>query len=165
MNASLQASNRLGKMRTIAIWNVTRFVFGMALAVVLLNPAFAQSPGGTPGSNGGYTFYPKSIGTAAGAVAGAGASLLYWPHHHSGTITGCIQRSNRALIILEEKKERTYFLLPGHTGLRPDERIELAGKKLDYGLGAQFFQVKKVVKILGDCSGESKLNSTSTASN
>jgi hypothetical protein len=55
--------------------------------------------------------------------------------------------------------------LPGHTGLQPDERIELAGKKLDYGPGAQFFQVKKVVKILGDCGGASKLNSNSTASN
>jgi hypothetical protein len=165
MNASLQASKRLGKMRTIAIWNLTRLVFGFALAVVLLNPAFAQYPGGTPGSSGGYTFSGKSIGTAAGAVAGAGASLLYWPHHRSGTITGCIERSNRALIILEEKKERTYFLLPGHTGLRPGERIELVGKKLNYGPGAQFFQVKKVVRILGECSGASKLNSTSTASN
>jgi hypothetical protein len=152
-------------MRTVAIWNLTRLAFGIVLAVVLLDPAFAQYPGATQASTGGYTLSGKSIGIAAGAVAGAGTGFLTWPRHHSGTITGCIQRSNRALIILEDKKERTYFLVPGDAELKLDERIELAGKKLNYGPGAQFFQVKRVVRKLGDCGGASNLNLTSTASN
>jgi hypothetical protein len=132
--------------------------------VLLLNPAFAQYPGGSSGSGGGYGSSGKSIGIAVGAAAGASVAILYRRHHRSGAIRGCVSQTNRALTFLDERNEETYFLLPGNTGLRPGERIELAGKKLNYGAGAQFLQVRKVVKNLGDCDRSSKSNSTSSAS-
>jgi uncharacterized protein YbjT (DUF2867 family) len=41
------------------------------MAVLLLNPAFAQHSSGSSGSGGGYGFSGKSIGIAVGAAAGA----------------------------------------------------------------------------------------------
>ncbi len=159
MNPTLETGCKPGQLRKILIWNVTRLVFGIALAVVLSEPTFAQYPGGTPGSSGGYGSSGKSIGIAAGGVAGASVGILYWMHHHSGAVTGCVQQSSDGWTLLDEKKKQTYFLLPGTTVLKPGERIALTGKKLNYGAGAQFFQVKKVVKHLGDCAGPSNVTS------
>ena len=159
MNSILKASGSLGQLRNIFIWNFTRLLFGIAMAVLLLNPAFAQYSSGSSGSGGGYGSSGKSIGIAVGAAAGAGVGLLYLRHAGSRPITGCVSQTNHALTLHDEKRQRTYFLLPGNTGLKPGELIEVTGKKLNYGPEAQYFQVKRVVKNLGDCDGSSKSNS------
>ena len=146
-------------MRKILIWNVARLVFGIAFALVLLEPTFAQYSGGTPGSSGGYGSSGKSIGIAAGAAAGAGAGILYWRHHHTAAVTGCIQQGRDGWTLLDDKNKQTYFLLPGSAVLKLGERMEFTGKKLNYGTKAQFFQVKKVVKNWGDCSETSSIAS------
>ena len=159
MNTTLGTIDGPGQLRKIFVWNFTRLALGIALAVLLLEPTFAQYPGGNPGNSGGYGSSGKSIGIAVGAAAGAGVGILYWMHHHSRAVTGCVQQNNDKWTLLDEKQKQTYFLLPGATTLKPGDRIELTGKKLDYGAGAQFFQVKKVVKHLGDCTGPSNVTS------
>ena len=141
MDPTLKTNCKPSQLRKILIGSVTRLVFGIALALVLLEPTFAQYPGGASGSSGGYGSSGKSIGIAAGATAGA-------------TVTGCVQQSRDAWILLDEKEKQTYVLLPGSTVVKLGERMEFTGKKLNYGAGALFFQVKTLVKSLGDC-GES----------
>ena len=133
MNSILKVSGSLGQLRNILIWNCTRLLFGIAMAVLLLNPAFAQYSSGSSGSGGGYGSSGKSIGIAVGAAAGADVGLRYLRLDRSGAITGCVSQTNRALTLRDEKRQQTYFPLPGNTGLKPGELIEVPGRSLTYG--------------------------------
>ena len=122
MNSIFKVSGSLGQLSKILIWNFARLLFGIAMAVLLLNPAFAQYSGERSGSGGGYGSSGKSIGVAVRA-AGAGVGLQYLRHDRSA-IRGCVSQTNHALSLRDEKMKRrqqTYFLLPGKTGLKPGE--------------------------------------------
>ena len=146
--------------RALLVRSVTRLAFGIGLTLFLFGPIFAQYAGGNPGSGstGGYGSPAKLIGVPAGTAAGL--RVLNWPRHRGVSVTGCVQSYSMGLTLIDEKKRQTYFLLPGHTRVKPGERIRVLGRKLNYGDGAQFFQVRTLVKELGSCPRASGVNST-----
>jgi hypothetical protein len=131
----------------------TELAIGILFTLLLSGPAFAQYPGGGTGSGSTAPTYGsgKAIGVGVGAAA-AGAGVLYLTLHHRGSLTGCVQGNDDGLSLVDAKNHQTYSLLPGGTDLKSGERVELRGKRSKDGKGAQTFQVKKVVKNLGDCS-------------
>lgn len=106
MNSIFKVSGSLGQLSKILIWNFARLLFGIAMAVLLLNPAFAQYSGERSGSGGGYGSSGKSIGIAVRAAAGARVGLQYLRHDRSGAITGCVSQTNHALSLHDEKMKK-----------------------------------------------------------
>jgi hypothetical protein len=84
MNSIFKVSGSLGQLSKILIWNFTRLLFGIAMAVLLLNPALAQYSSGSSGSGGGCGSSRKSIGIAVRTAAGARVGLRYLRLGRSG---------------------------------------------------------------------------------
>ena len=152
------------------IHSSVRVALSIFLTFVLSGQAFAQYGGGgggmgggtaagSPGyipPKGGYSSSGAAIGAGVGAAAGAG--ILYLALHHRGVVTGCVRRADDGLSLIDEKKNRSYSILPGSVDLKPGQLVQLKGKKSNDGAGAQTFQAKKLVKDLGACSVDSALN-------
>ena len=109
MNSIFKLSGSLGQLSKILIWNFARLLFGIVMAVLLLNPAFAQYSGGSSGSGGGYGSSGKSIGITVRPAAGVGVGLQYLRRDRSGAITGCASQTNHALTLRDEKRQQAYF--------------------------------------------------------
>jgi hypothetical protein len=62
------------------------------------------------------------------------------------------------LSLIDEKKNKSYSIMPGSVDLKPGQLVQLKGKKSNDGAGAESFQAKKLVKDLGACSVDSALN-------
>jgi hypothetical protein len=127
-------------------FTATQLTGGFLFALLLTGPTFAQY-----GSSGAPTYGAgKSIAVGA-AAAGAGTGILYLTLHHRGTLTGCVEGSDAALRLVDDKKRQIFSLLPGSADLKPGEQVELRGKKTKDQEGAQAFRVSKVVRNLGNC--------------
>lgn len=144
---------------------VVRMTLGICLTVFLASSALAQYGGGgtgmgtgTPGTPGyvapksGYGS-GKAIGIGVGAAA-AGAGVLFLALHHRGAVTGCVQKTDDGLRLIDEKKNKSYALEAGSVDVKPGERVELKGKKSSGNGGAQMFEPTKMVKDLGSCGAE-----------
>jgi hypothetical protein len=144
--------------------HVLRMTLGICLTVFLASSAMAQYGGGGTGMGGG-TGTPgtpgyvapksgygsgKAIGIGVGAAA-AGAGVLFFALHHHGAVTGCVQKTDDGLRLVDEKKNTSYALEAGSVDLKAGDRVELKGKKSSGGGGAQMFAPTKVVKNLGNC--------------
>jgi len=140
-----------------------RITLGICLTVFLASSALAQYGGGgtgtgTPGTPGyvppknGYSS-GKAIGIGVGAAA-AGAGVLFLALHHRGGVTGCVQKTDDGLRLVDEKKNKSYALEAGNVDLKAGDRVELKGKKSSANGGAQMFAPTKVVKNLGSCGAE-----------
>jgi hypothetical protein len=145
--------------------HVVRMTLGICLTVFLASSALAQYGGGgtgmgtgTPGTPGyvapknGYGS-GKAIGIGVGAAA-AGAGVLFFAMHHHGAVTGCVQKTDDGLRLVDEKKNKSYALEAGSVDVKPGERVELKGKKSSGNGGAQMFEPTKMVKDLGSCGAE-----------
>ena len=108
----------------------------------------AGSPGYTP-PTGGYGS-GKAVGIGVGAAAGVG--VLFLALHNHGNVSGCVQPTNDGLRLVDERKNKTYALVPGAVILKPGQRVELKGQKSKTDAGAQSFEAKKLVKDLGSCT-------------
>jgi hypothetical protein len=107
---------------------------------------------GTPGYTpppGGYGS-GKAIGIGVGAAAGVG--VLFLALHNHGNVSGCVQPTDDGLRLVDEKKNKTYALVPGAVILKPGQRVELKGQKSKSEAGAQSFEAKKLVRDLGSCT-------------
>jgi hypothetical protein len=93
MDSTLATGCKPVQLRKILISNVTRLVIGIALAAVLLEPTFAQYPGGNSGSGSGYGSFGKNLGIAASGAAGTSVGIQYSTYQHSSAVTGCVQQS------------------------------------------------------------------------
>ena len=144
---------------------VVRMTLGICLTVFLASSALAQYGGGgggmgtgTPGTPGyvapksGYGS-GKAIGIGVGAAA-AGAGVLFLALHHRGGVTGCVQKTDDGLRLVDEKKNKSYALEAGSVDLKAGDRVELKGKRSSGNGGAQMFEPTKVVKNLGSCGAE-----------
>ena len=147
------------------MWHLLRITLGICLTIFLASSALAQYGGGgtgmgtgTPGTPGyvppknGYGS-GKAIGIGVGAAA-AGAGVLFLALHHRGGVTGCVQKSDDGLRLVDEKKNKSYALEAGSVDLKPGDRVELKGKKSSGDGGAQMFAPTKMVKNLGSCGAE-----------
>ena len=141
-------------------FTAVRLTKAILLTLLLSAPAFAQYGGGT-GTGGmgtgsaapGYGYGSgKAIGIGVGAAAGAG--VLYLALRHRGSMTGCVQGGDDALIVVDDKNHQTYSLLNSGADLKSGERVQLKGKRSKDGHGAQTFEVSKVVKNLGACNAQ-----------
>src|SRR5712671_5386662 len=143
--------------------NSLRLALGTCLTAALSASAFAQYGGGgmgtgTPGTPGyvppksGYGS-GKAIGIGVGAAA-AGAGVLFLALHHRGGVTGCVQKTDDGLRLVDEKKNKSYTLEAGGVDLKAGDRVELKGKKSGGDGGAQMFAPTKMVKKLGSCDAE-----------
>ncbi len=145
--------------------HLLRITLGICLTAFLASSALAQYGGGgtgmgtgTPGTPGyvppknGYGS-GKAIGIGVGAAA-AGAGVLFLALHHRGGVTGCVQKSDDGLRLVDEKKNKSYALEAGSLDLKAGDRVELKGKKSGGDGGAQMFAPTKVVKNLGRCGAE-----------
>jgi hypothetical protein len=139
-------------------FTIQRFTCGVFFTLLLSGSAFAQYGGGTGSSSPSYGS-GKAVAAGIGA-AGAGAGILYLALHHRGSLTGCVQGGNDAWTLVDEKNHQTYSLQPGGSDLQSGQRVELKGKKSKGAMGAQSFQVSKVVKNLGDCNMQSAASSS-----
>lgn len=141
---------------------VLRMTLGICLTVFLASSAMAQYGGGgtgmgtgTPGTpgyvapKGGYGS-GKAIGIGVGAAA-AGAGVLFFTLHHRGAVTGCVQKTDDGLRLVDEKKNKSYALETGSVDLKAGDRVELKGKKSGGDGESQMFAPTKVVKNLGSC--------------
>jgi hypothetical protein len=141
---------------------VLRMTLGICLTVFLASSALAQYGGGgtgmgtgTPGTPGyvapksGYGS-GKAIGIGVGAAA-AGAGVLFFALHHRGAVTGCVQKTDDGLRLVDEKKNTSYALEAGSVDLKAGDRVELKGKKSGRDGESQMFAPTKVVKNLGSC--------------
>ena len=151
------SAKTLGMMRT-----AVRLMLGICLTTALAGSALAQygSGGGTgmgtgtPGTPGyvapknGYGS-GKAIGIGVGAAAGVGAVVLAL--HYRGGVTGCVQKTDDGLRLVDEKKNKSYALEPGRVVLQAGDRVQLKGKKSSGNGGAAMFAPTKVVKTLGSC--------------
>jgi len=145
--------------------HLLRIMLGICLTVFLTSSALAQYGGGgtgmgtgTPGTPGyvppknGYGS-GKAIGIGVGAAA-AGAGVLFLALHHRGGVTGCVQKTDDGLRLVDEKKNKSYTLEAGSVDLKAGDRVELKGKKSGGDGGAQMFAPTKMVKKLGSCDAE-----------
>jgi hypothetical protein len=140
-----------------------RIALGLGLGLFLSTQAFAQYGGGSGGTGmpGTPGYVPPKGGYGSGAAIGAGVGaaaglgILYLALHHHGAVTGCVRRTDDGFSLVDEKKNKTYALVPGSIDLKPGEHVQLKGKKSNGENGAASFQAKKVVKDLGACSVES----------
>jgi hypothetical protein len=147
------------------MWRLLRITLGICLTVFLASSAQAQYGGGGTGTGTGTPGTPgyvaprngygsgKVIGIGVGAAA-AGAGVLFLALHHRGGVTGCVQRSDDGLRLVDEKKNKSYALESGNVDLKPGDRVELKGKKSSGNGGAQMFAPTKMVKKLGSCDAE-----------
>src|SRR6266852_7928462 len=142
-----------------------RIAMGICVTAFLASSALAQYGGGggtgmgtgagTPGyvpPKNGYGS-GKAIGIGVGAAA-AGAGVLFLALHHRGGVTGCVQKTDDGLRLVDEKKNKSYALEAGNVDLKAGDRVELKGKKSSGDGGAQMFAPTKVVKHLGRCGAE-----------
>jgi len=145
--------------------HLLRTTLGICLTVFLASSALAQYGGGgtgmgtgTPGTPGyvapknGYGS-GKAIGIGVGAAA-AGAGVLFLAMHHRGGVTGCVQKSDDGLRLVDEKTNKSYALESGSVDLKAGDRVELKGRKSSGNGGAQMFAPTKMVKNLGSCDAE-----------
>jgi len=152
-----QKLNNPRRRCTLKSFATTQITWGFLFTLLLSGPAFAQYGGGRGSASPTYGS-GKVIAIGAGAAA-AGAGVLYLTLHHRGSLTGCVQRGDDGLSLVDDTKHQTYSLLPGSTDLKSGERVELRGKRSKDEKGAQTFHVSKVVKNLGSCSTESAAGS------
>lgn len=151
-----------GKIRPFLTKNVGRLALGFSFALLVANQAAAQYGGGGGTMGGGtptYTppkgGYSSAKGAGIGAGAAAGAGVLFLALHHRGYVAGCVETGEDGLRLLDEKKNRSYALLPGDVYLKPGQRVELKGRKSKNESGTQTFEAKKLVKDLGACGASS----------
>ena len=142
--------------------HLLRITLGICLTVFLASSALAQYGGGGTGTGTGTPGTPgyvppkkgygsgKAIGIGVGAAA-AGAGVLFLALHHRGGVTGCVQKSDDGLRLVDEKKNKSYTLEAASVDLKAGDRVELKGKKSGGDGGAQMFAPTKVVKNLGSC--------------
>ena len=140
----------------------TQVKWGIVITLFLAGPAFAQYSG-TGSSGPGYGAGKAAIGVGVGAAA-AGGGVAYLTLRHRGLVTGCVQGGTDGLNLVDDKKHQTYSLMPGGTGVKVGERVELKGKRSKDGTGTQVFEAHKVVKNLGACSEQAALSQTHSAS-
>jgi hypothetical protein len=87
----------------------------------------------------------------AGAAVGVGAAtgiILYFVSRKS-SIRGCIQSSNGANRVNDEKDKTTYTLISNHVDLKVGERVQLKGKK---NKKKATFQVSGLRRDYGACT-------------
>lgn len=142
-----------------------RFTLGICLTVCVASSALAQYGGGGTGTGMGTPGTPgyvppksgygsgKAIGIGVGAAA-AGAGVLFLALHHRGGVTGCVQKTDDGLRLVDEKKNKSYVLETGSVDLKEGDRVELKGKKSSGDGGAQMFAPTKLVKNLGVCGAD-----------
>ncbi len=130
--------------------HLLRITLGICLTVFLASSAQAQYGGGGTGTGTGTPGTPgyvppkngygsgKAIGIGVGAAA-AGAGVLFLALHHRGGVTGCVQKTDDGLRLVDEKKNKSYTLEAGSVDLKPGDRVELKGKKSGGDGGAQMF--------------------------
>jgi hypothetical protein len=154
-----------GKRKPARVRGCIQLGVAICLTLLLTGPASAQYGGGGAGSGGtgtsgtpGYV-PPKggygsgaAIGIGAGAAAGVGA--LYLVLHHRGAVTGCVRSTDDGMALVDDKRNKSYSIIPGGIALKPGERLQLRGKK-STNAGVANFQAKKVVRDLGTCNAES----------
>jgi hypothetical protein len=145
--------------------HLLRITLGICLTVFLASSAQAQYGGGGTGTGTGTPGTPgyvppkngygsgKAIGIGVGAAA-AGAGVLFLALHHRGGVTGCVQKTDDGLRLVDEKKNKSYTLEAGSVDLKAGDRVELKGKKSGGDGGAQMFAPTKMVKKLGSCDAE-----------
>src|SRR6266852_7387990 len=145
--------------------HLLRITLGICVTAFLASSALAQYGGGggtgmgtgagTPGyvpPKNGYGS-GKAIGIGVGAAA-AGAGVLFLALHHRGGVTGCVQKTDDGLRLVDEKKNKSYALEAGNVDLKAGDRVELKGKKSSANGGAQMFAPTKMVKKLGSFDAE-----------
>lgn len=137
---------------------VLKTTMAIAMIVAFSSLAVAQYPTPMPPGPGNPPYMPhgsySSKGPAiAGAVGGAAAigGFLYWKHHHSAKLEGCIAGDGDKIVA--DKDNQTYSLTnkEGET-LKPGERVQLIGKQSKDEGGNPTFDVRKTSKDLGSCT-------------
>jgi len=151
---------------------LVRLALSSSLVLVAASHAAAQYGGGGgtggPGTPG-YTPPPggygsgKAIGIGVGVGAAAGVGVLFLALHNHGNVTGCVQPTDDGLHLVDEKKNKTYALVPGAVILKPGQRVELKGQKSKSEAGAQSFEAKKLLKDLGSCTASTPVAQAKTA--
>lgn len=159
---AIQKMSRVSGARSGLIRTLVQLAAGMCLTLLLSSTVFAQygggggTGGGTTGGGTGPGYVPPKGGYGSGAAIGigagaaAGAGVLFLALHHHGAVTGCVQSSSDGMVLVDDKKNTSYTIVPGGIALKAGERMRLRGKKSGED-GVAKFQAKKVVKDLGAC--------------
>lgn len=151
-----------GKARSFLARNLAWLALCLSFALLAADQAVAQygggggtMGGGTPGYTPPKGGYSSAKGAGIGAGAAAGVGVLFLALHHRGYVTGCVETADDGLRLLDEKKNKSYALVPGDLYLKPGQRVELKGQKSEDESGTQTFEARKLVKDLGACGASS----------
>lgn len=133
---------------------VLRQAMKCAAIILVVVPAFAQY-GGTTGMGSSTPSYGHgaAIGIGVGAAAG-GVAGIYFLTHRSSKVSGCVVKGDGGLLLTDDKSKRTFELSEGTANVTSGERVELKGKIRKAESGNSRFEVKSVVKELGECRGQ-----------
>lgn len=162
-----------GQVKDFLSKNLVRVLLGFSLLCLTASQAAAQYGGGGGTGGGGtgsgtYTApaggYSSAKGAGIGAGAAAGAGALFLALHYHGRVTGCVQPGDDGLRLLDEKKNKSYALVPGDVYVKPGERVLLKGKTSKGDGGKQTFTAKKLIKDLGSCGASQAASSANTSS-
>jgi len=91
------------------------------------------------------------IGTAVGVAAATG--IVLYVTLHKASITGCTASENGINSVIDEKDKLHYVLSDQNLKVEAGQRIKLQGKKRKDKSGNLTFQVKKIKREYGVCTG------------
>jgi len=90
------------------------------------------------------------IVVAVAVVVVVAVVLIVHHRSHKETITGCVTSGANGMSVTDEKDKRSYALSGNTAGVKPGDRMTLAGKRKDAG-NAPVFWAKNVTSDFGAC--------------
>jgi hypothetical protein len=131
-----------------------RSIFANVTVCALLITATAPSTVQSSTPIGGVTKSDAvGIGIAVGVI-GAGIGIgIYYAVHHGHSLNGCAVSGASGLELQNHGDLQTYALVGEVAGIKPGDRVRVAGKKeKKSGGGTQQFVVEKLTRDYGACT-------------
>ncbi|MGB6134708.1 MAG: hypothetical protein WCC14_15235 [Acidobacteriaceae bacterium] len=123
-----------------------------ALLVAATVPATGQS--GTP--IGGVTKSDAVWIVVGIAAVGAGVGIgVFYALHHGHSLNGCAMSGTNGLELQNRGDRQTYALIGEVAGIKPGDRVRVAGKKEKKSVAdGQSFVVEKLIRDYGPCKAQ-----------
>lgn len=92
------------------------------------------------------------VAVVAVAAAVVVVTVLVVNQAKGRTITGCVNSGEGGMLVTDEKDKHVYVLSGNTAGVKPGERMSLAGRKIKSNSGRTLvWETKKIRKNFGSC--------------